>query len=97
MRQRTFFAVRVMTGIPLASGTTKGSGERGVNGQQRTGKAAGEVRHRVSGSEELHDPAKKRLLDALFEGAGKRRLPYGGVPTFLDLPFKDDLPNSISR
>ena len=23
------------------------------------------------------------------ESAGKRRLPYGGVPTFLDLPFKE--------
>jgi len=38
-----------------------------------------------------HDPEKKRLLTALFDASGKRRLPYGGMPTFLDAPFKEDL------
>ena len=42
-------------------------------------------------ADQTHDPARRKLLDALFEGAGKRRLPYGGLPTFLDLPFRESL------
>ena len=47
------------------------------------------AKYATASADEIHDPAKKRLLDALFEGAGKRRLPYGGVPTFLDFPFQE--------
>jgi len=42
-------------------------------------------------ADETHDPHRKNLLQALFEAAGKRRLPYGGVPTFLDVPFSEKL------
>src|SRR5437868_5038300 len=42
-------------------------------------------------ADETHDPAKRKLLQALFEGAGKRRLPYSGVPTFLDFPLRESL------
>src|SRR5579871_3306991 len=41
-------------------------------------------------ADETRDPARRKLLEALFEGVGKRRLPYGGLPTFLDFPFKED-------
>jgi len=47
------------------------------------------AKYATASADEIHDRAKKRLIDALFEGAGKRRLPYGGVPTFLDFPFKE--------
>src|SRR5579863_9903907 len=49
------------------------------------------ARYADAAADETRDPARRKLLDALFEGAGKRRLPYGGVPTFLDLPYKGDL------
>src|SRR5215469_12512285 len=42
-------------------------------------------------ADETHDPEKRKLLQALFDDVGKRKLPYAGVPTFLDLPFKDSL------
>ncbi len=47
------------------------------------------AKYATASADETHDPAKRDLLRALFEGAGKRRLPYGGVPTFLDFPLKD--------
>jgi len=47
------------------------------------------AKYATASADETHDPARKRLLQALFEGAGQRRLPYGGVPTFLDFPLKD--------
>src|SRR5947199_9820576 len=47
------------------------------------------AKYATASADETHDPAKRRLLDALFEGAGKRRLPYAGVPTFLDFPFRE--------
>jgi guanidinopropionase len=47
------------------------------------------TKYATASADETHDPAKKRLIDALFEGSGKRRLPYGGVPTFLDFPFRE--------
>jgi guanidinopropionase len=47
------------------------------------------TKYATASADETHDPAKRKLLQALFEGAGKRRLPYGGVPTFLDFPFNE--------
>ena len=47
------------------------------------------AKYATASADETHDPAKRTMLQALFEGAGKRRLPYGGVPTFLDFPFSD--------
>jgi guanidinopropionase len=47
------------------------------------------TKYATASADETHDPAKRRLIDALFEGSGKRRLPYGGVPTFLDFPFRE--------
>ena len=42
-------------------------------------------------ADETQDPETRKLLKALFDDVGKRKLPYAGVPTFLDLPFKEDL------
>ena len=67
---------------------SRGSGERAGEWTTASLKGCGRStppRQRI----EIHDPAKKRLLDALFEGSGRRRLPYGGVPTFLDFPCKE--------
>src|SRR5690348_3652379 len=47
------------------------------------------AKYAAASADETHDLAKRELLQALFEGAGKRRLPYGGVPTFLDFPLQD--------
>src|SRR5215831_5819434 len=44
-----------------------------------------------SAADETQDPEKRKVLKALFDDVGKRKLPYAGVPTFLDLPFKDSL------
>jgi agmatinase len=38
----------------------------------------------------IDDPKKKELIQALFDDVGRRKLPYAGVPTFLDLPAKSD-------
>lgn len=50
------------------------------------------LRRKYAGAsaDETQDPARKKILQALFDAPGKRRLPYGGVPTFLDLPWKED-------
>jgi guanidinopropionase len=45
----------------------------------------------AAGADEVHDPEMKKLSAALFDGPGKRKLPYGGVPTFLDAPHKEEL------
>ena len=49
------------------------------------------AKYATAPADETHDPAKRKLLQALFEGAGKRRLPYAGVPTFLDFPHRESL------
>jgi len=49
------------------------------------------ARYGNASADETRDPARRKLLAALFEGAGKRRLPYGGLPTFLDFPFRETL------
>src|SRR5262252_7867335 len=47
------------------------------------------AKYATASADETHDPAKRRLVKALFEGAGRRRLPYGGMPTLLDFPAKE--------
>lgn len=47
------------------------------------------ARYADASADETRDPERQRLLAALFEAAGKRRLPYGGVPTLLDFPFRE--------
>src|SRR6185437_12874088 len=47
------------------------------------------AKYATTSADETHDPAKRRLLNALFDGVGKRRLPYGGIPTLLDFPVQD--------
>jgi len=42
-------------------------------------------------ADDIHDPAMRKLSEALFAGPGRRKLPYGGVPTLLDAPYKEDL------
>ena len=38
-------------------------------------------------ADDIHDPAMRKLSEALFAGPGRRRLTYGGVPTLLDAPY----------
>lgn len=49
------------------------------------------ARYADASADETRDPERRKLLAALFESAGKRRLPYGGVPTLLDFPLKQDI------
>ena len=42
-------------------------------------------------ADDVFDPDFKRFTKALFDKPGKRRLPYGGVPTLLDAPFAETL------
>lgn len=44
-----------------------------------------------AGADDIHDPMLKKLSEALFEGRGRRKLPYGGIPTLLDAPYKEQL------
>ena len=44
-----------------------------------------------AGSDDIHDPAMKKLSQALFDAPGRRKLPYGGLPTLLDAPYKEEL------
>jgi guanidinopropionase len=43
------------------------------------------------GADDIHDPAMRKLSQALFDAPGRRKLPYGGVPTLLDAPHKEEL------
>lgn len=47
------------------------------------------AKYATASADETHDPSRKQLLQALFDGEGHRRLPYGGVPTLLDAPYKE--------
>ncbi len=47
------------------------------------------AKYATTSADETHDPAKSRLLKALFDDVGKRRLPYGGIPTLLDFPAQE--------
>jgi guanidinopropionase len=42
-------------------------------------------------ADDIHDPTLKKFSEALFEGPGRRKLPYGGIPTLLDAPYKEQL------
>jgi agmatinase len=42
-----------------------------------------------AGADDVHDPAMKALSAALFDGPGKRKLPYGGIPTLLDAAYQE--------
>ena len=44
-----------------------------------------------AGADDIHDPAMKKLSQALFDAPGRRKLPYGGLPTLLDAPSKEGL------
>src|SRR5262245_10510314 len=48
------------------------------------------ARYANAKADDVFDPEFKKLNTALFDRPGKRRLPYGGVSTFLDAPFKED-------
>ena len=43
--------------------------------------------------DEVRDPALKRAAEAAFNSAGRRPLPYAGVSTFLDAPFRPEAPD----
>ncbi len=47
------------------------------------------AKYATTSADETQDPEKRRLLNALFEDVGKRRLPYGGIPTLLDFPAQE--------
>lgn len=40
---------------------------------------------------DIADPKFKRVADFQFDTAGTRRLPYAGVPTLLDAPYRESL------
>ena len=42
--------------------------------------------------DEIRDPALKRAADAAFNTQGRRPLPYAGVSTLLDAPYRPDAP-----
>lgn len=44
-----------------------------------------------AGADDIHDPTMKKLSQALFDAPGRRKLPYGGLPTLLDAPYKEKL------
>jgi len=44
-----------------------------------------------AGADDIHDPTMRKLSEALFEGPGRRKLPYGGVPTLLDALHREEL------
>ncbi len=52
--------------------------------------AALRARYANDGAEEITDPAFRRARAAAFDAKGQRRLPYAGVSTFLDLPYRPD-------
>src|SRR5437870_9849821 len=41
--------------------------------------------------DDIFDPAFKQAASSLFHGKGQRKLPYAGIPTFLDAPYQEDL------
>ncbi|MBN8892739.1 MAG: agmatinase [Rhodospirillales bacterium 70-18] len=56
--------------------------------------AALRARYANGQREEVYDPAFRRAQSVAFNAAGRRRLPYGGVSTFLDAPYRPDAPDS---
>ena len=40
--------------------------------------------------DDIFDPALKQAAAGLFRGPGQRRLPYAGVPTLLDAPYREE-------
>lgn len=49
--------------------------------------AALRARYPNGGKEEVQDPDFRRAQSVAFNASGRRRLPYGGVSTFLDAPY----------
>ena len=47
-------------------------------------------KYNSASADDVHDPEMKKLTSALFDRPGKRRLPYGGVPTLLDAPHQEN-------
>ena len=45
----------------------------------------------VGDDSEVRDPKFRKVAEYQFTGTGKRRLPYGGMPTLLDAPYQDTL------
>ena len=45
--------------------------------------------------DEIHDPALKRAADAAFNTQDRRPLPYAGVSTLLDAPYRPDAPELV--
>ena len=43
--------------------------------------------------DEIRDPALKRAADAAFNTQGRRPLPYAGISTLLDAPYRPDAPD----
>jgi agmatinase len=56
--------------------------------------AAIRARYSNDSKEETHDPDLRRAQSVAFNKSGRRRLPYGGVSTFLDAPYRPDAADS---
>ena len=50
-------------------------------------------RYAAGGQEEIADPDFAKAAGLGFSGRGRRPLPYSGVSTFLDLPYRPDAPD----
>jgi agmatinase len=50
------------------------------------------LRARYAGAKagDVQDPEFRKVSELLFAGTERRRLPYAGVKTFLDLPYRPD-------
>lgn len=55
--------------------------------------AALRARYPNGGREEVSDPDFRRAQSVAFNASGRRRLPYGGVSTFLDAPYRPEAPD----
>jgi agmatinase len=47
-------------------------------------------RYQDAKGDDMFDPAFKRVTSLLFQGKGNRKLPFAGVPTLLDAPYRED-------
>jgi agmatinase len=43
---------------------------------------------------DIHDPRFRRIAEKIFDAAGTRALPYGGVPTLLSAPYRPYSPGN---
>ena len=55
--------------------------------------AALRARYSNDAADEVHDPAFRRASEVAYNAQGRRALPYAGVSTLLDLPYRPEAPD----